>query len=903
LIDPTLQRKMFQGAMPQADAEGLGITSGLGEVAGQMDAVNKGIDSAESPEGIMNVLRGDNQSVEERRTELASYVGKPDAKQTPESVLTLLQPTFAILDMAETTQAPRTEEASMRIAMGETPVKRKLGSNMFGEFGRDNPYNYKIESETPASPKKDALAGTIAGDKFDIMDKFFERYDLGGGPGYATLLQRYKDAQQPVIQAYQQYAQDANKAYKYNPLLAALNLAGSVASAPRGQLISTVLAPESVKRVTDPLLQMAQGTAQAEAQAKLKAAEAESAAMTAATKDTAAGDTTKATLMGIALKEALGDPAAGSIKTETITRYNEDLGINETFILPVINGIPREDLGVAYEKDRTYQSYQIGNDTFFLSDADIANPNFDFNTAKKLTSVDDLHYVTLDSGKVLGLDKKTGAIKVTHGETKFSSKYEVVNTDGNVLLLDKKIPGRYVQVYNKDQSEIFNFDGVVVRRKKDGTLEGLNGKFGIPEVDDLKKTEFVRNIEAFAQARDTLNTLEPGTDQYKSALTTIQAFREKLLTKPELGEFERIQKAQGDRIFDQTLALYGGSPRGAEEAQKAREKFLGESSLAYLTAKTSGQSNYDPKAAMNKAGSDNIFKVLNEKRASADIYSSLAFTSSQAEMLSNSFKTGAFGELRLNLANVLESSGLDGVVKKTLEKFNIDTEGKSLSQILGGNVAAGQNLDALGKQIAIDLAQNFPGNLNREEVQIISSVGPSLFKTNESIKLITEIFQAASLRENKILDGANELVRSEIAKGTDPAVIDTKLDDFLRTEKAKLQELDLTAFKERADALIAQNEDLSSTMYVQELRNADGEIAVVKRSELPLVNYLNSAEINSEQDLINAFRTGKLNTVMQEADPRITQYQFTDNQNNNEKVERFLRAVYEKAVGHTMLVD
>ena len=69
MMDPTLQRRMFQGAMPQANAEGVGITSGLAEVAGQMDSVNKAIDSAESPEGIMNVLRGDNQSVEERLTE------------------------------------------------------------------------------------------------------------------------------------------------------------------------------------------------------------------------------------------------------------------------------------------------------------------------------------------------------------------------------------------------------------------------------------------------------------------------------------------------------------------------------------------------------------------------------------------------------------------------------------------------------------------------------------------------------------------------------------------------------------------------------------------------------------------------------------------------------------------
>ena len=46
----------------------------------------------------MNAIRGNDVPVEGRRQELAGLVGGPDAEQTPDSVLTLVQPTMAIVD-------------------------------------------------------------------------------------------------------------------------------------------------------------------------------------------------------------------------------------------------------------------------------------------------------------------------------------------------------------------------------------------------------------------------------------------------------------------------------------------------------------------------------------------------------------------------------------------------------------------------------------------------------------------------------------------------------------------------------------------------------------------------------------------------------------------------------------
>ena len=54
------------------------------------------LDEAEDYATVMNSIRGDDASIEERYAELADVVGPEDAQQTPESVLTLVQPAMAM---------------------------------------------------------------------------------------------------------------------------------------------------------------------------------------------------------------------------------------------------------------------------------------------------------------------------------------------------------------------------------------------------------------------------------------------------------------------------------------------------------------------------------------------------------------------------------------------------------------------------------------------------------------------------------------------------------------------------------------------------------------------------------------------------------------------------------------
>ena len=96
---PASEQQMVVGAMQ---------ASGAPEVQQMMmsEAQSYGDpETAESYEEMMNMVRGDQATVEERRSELAMLVGEEDAMQTPESVLALVQP-IVQLSLVEEVMAP-----------------------------------------------------------------------------------------------------------------------------------------------------------------------------------------------------------------------------------------------------------------------------------------------------------------------------------------------------------------------------------------------------------------------------------------------------------------------------------------------------------------------------------------------------------------------------------------------------------------------------------------------------------------------------------------------------------------------------------------------------------------------------------------------------------------------------
>ena len=884
---------MFQGAMPQADAEGVGITSGLSEVAGQMEAVNKGIDSAESPEGIMNVLRGDNQSVEERRTELASYVGKPDAKQTPESVLTLLQPTFAILDMAETTQAPRTEEASMRIAMGETPVKRSQGTtNMFGELGRPDPFNYQIPTTNTTAKKQPSAidellkANPRAADKYNLTKLFLENFGGSGGVDYDTALSRYQTAQQPLIEAYQQYAQDAQKGFKYNPLIAALNLAGAVASAPRGQLIANVLAPQNIKGVTDPLLEMAQGTAQAEAQARLKAAEAESAARTKAADVSTKEDSTKATLLATGLKAMLEDAPAGSTKTEIVEGIDPETKQKVKYIVPVINGIPNKDLAVEFEQGKTYSQVPIGNEVFFVSDTDLQDENFDLNTAPKISGREELNFINLGNGVHIGVDKFSGARKVTHGTENFDAKYKEVTVDGDVLLIDKTNPLRVIPIHSSKNKDVVNFGGLIARVDKEGNVEVLNGQNGIPAREDLDLTDLQKNLKGYMSALNTLDLAPSGTKEYKEALKMVEGYAKNIIPQDKLSAFERLLNDQANRVYNQAISFLGNSESAKLQASKIRDEFKAENIKRYLEAETTKTSPYNPNKEMNDSASKNLYKMLDGQRANANIMAEVAGDAQRAAVLSTQFSTGFAGNFRVALGNLLETSGVNTIVTDTLKALGYENvDQKKLTDLLGGDIPAGQTLDSVGKRIAINLAESFPGNLNKEEVNIITSVGPSLLKTPKAIQLITKIFSNAAERSRTVLNDANKLIIDLQKEGVSPVEIDARIDTFMAKRREEINQEQINELRAEMAEIEANNrvELEPNRVYIQTGDNQKAKITDTLAKMIPFLQNIETAD-----ELVDRYRDGSLGIFMREQQATMS-YAPPQNETQRLAIEKNIR--------------
>jgi len=105
-----LDRPLFKGdksSMSEEEASNVGIMDGFMEsmMSGEMDDKEaEGEDyetekllgrRPDSPEILMNNLRGDMRSVDARVDELADMVGMRAAQDTPQEVLALLQPVLA----------------------------------------------------------------------------------------------------------------------------------------------------------------------------------------------------------------------------------------------------------------------------------------------------------------------------------------------------------------------------------------------------------------------------------------------------------------------------------------------------------------------------------------------------------------------------------------------------------------------------------------------------------------------------------------------------------------------------------------------------------------------------------------------------------------------------------------
>jgi len=802
--------------------------------------------------------------------------------------------------MAETTQAPRTEEATMRIAMGETPVKRFDGTNLGDPELTGIPgASGTVAKKQPSAIDELLKSNPRAADKYNLTKLFLENFGGSGGVDYDTALSRYQTAQQPLIEAYQQYAQDAQKGFKYNPLIAALNLAGAVASAPRGQLISNVLAPQNIKGITDPLLEMAQGTAQAEAQARLKAAEAESAARTKAADVSTKEDSTKATLLATGLKAMLEDAPAGSTKTQIVDGIDPETKQKVKYVLPIINGIPQKDLAVKYEQGKTYDQVAIGNEIYFVSDTDLQDPNFDLNTARKISGREELNFINLGNGVHIGVDKFTGARKVTHGTENFDAKYKEVTVDGDVLLIDKTNPLRVIPIHSSKNKDVVNFGGLIARVDREGNVEVLNGQNGIPAREDLDLTDLQKNLKGYMSALNTLDLAPSGTKEYKDALKMVEGYAANIIPQDKLSAFERLLNDQANRVYNQAISFLGNSESAKLQASKIRDEFKAENIKKYLEAETTKTSPYNPNKEMNDSASKNLYKMLEGQRANANIMAEVAGDAQRAAVLSTQFSTGFAGNFRVALGNLLETSGVNTIVTDTLKALGYENvDQKKLTDLLGGDIPAGQTLDSVGKRIAINLAESFPGNLNKEEVNIITSVGPSLLKTPKAIQLITKIFSNAAERSRTVLNDANKLIIDLQKEGVSPVEIDARIDTFMAKRREEINEEQINQLRAEMAEIEANNrvELEPNRVYIQTGNNQKAKITDNLAKMIPFLQNIETAD-----ELVDRYRDGSLGIFMQQQQATMS-YAPSQNETQRLAIEKTIREkIFPQLKGATIL--
>ena len=129
VIDPTVVQQMLSGA----------AEAGIGD-----------LENMEDPEDLMNAIRGDDASVEERYAELAQVVGPEDAQQTPESVLALVQPVMMMASVDQGIGELAQEEMS-------APVEGAMAQGIMSTVAPPEPQPMPMEGAPPVNFKDGGL--------------------------------------------------------------------------------------------------------------------------------------------------------------------------------------------------------------------------------------------------------------------------------------------------------------------------------------------------------------------------------------------------------------------------------------------------------------------------------------------------------------------------------------------------------------------------------------------------------------------------------------------------------------------------------------------------------------------------------------------------------------------------
>jgi hypothetical protein len=173
-VDPQMEQALTAAEQQSA--------AGMAEVgASYAESMMSGLDNAEDYKTVIDSIRGNALPMEARYSELASLVGEEDARKTPESVLTLIQPTIMMTEQGAMDSGigelmrQVTGEIDMEAENGmPTEMGQGVGSLMTAGVGQQPTQNFRlggpvVRMGTGGNPRLEQLSSEILGNYRNIM--------------------------------------------------------------------------------------------------------------------------------------------------------------------------------------------------------------------------------------------------------------------------------------------------------------------------------------------------------------------------------------------------------------------------------------------------------------------------------------------------------------------------------------------------------------------------------------------------------------------------------------------------------------------------------------------------------------------------------------------------------------
>ena len=740
-----------------------GITSGLEDnesvqaltnVTSGIETLFQNIDDADNPKEIMDAIRGDEASVEQRRTELAQLVGEEDANKTPESVLTIVQPIMTVIESTggisdldtETPVAPNIDESQQMEAMarmqsGESPVMLRRG----------NPPVVDVNA-------LQKLASTPV--------------------GLLGLAESYAPKVTPLATLQEQYTSRPSAYDEYSKILPGLTLAriGQVIGR-SPTLLDAALSPETQKQL-DPLIQLQLLKAKEKESRLEKAGDVYKEEVKA--KGKAKSEMIKPVLTELAKagfsfsKNEFGDTIAENKRTGEVKIVDRGPGKiieREGFIGRITQDADGgSSLKVMFQKPEIKSFTDTPSGATYIYDINKKKPDgtFDFQIVGGKTKDQ------ISAENTVVKEGPGGSIYTINKLTKQATERVKGRDDVEI----REVEGVGLVAINKTKNTKKVFEGTAGKKmvtfgtEKTGFMAvDLNNPTDKVTLSDKVVPELQQNINKLLAQQAILR--DPNTNknsaEYKNAQQQVQILSRTLF---DTSEFENVVNNKANLMRTRLAQA------GLEEVEIDRlvNNYKEDAFDDFITKSSTLTTQYNPSESMDKVFAKSIDKLITDTRESATNNERIASFASIFKEGTKGFRTGTFANARLTIGKLLQASPT--LNAKMKEVIGEDT----LKQFLGGNIAVGETLNKVGAQFAVTFASNFPGNLNQSEVDLIKEAGLQLSTTPEGIKIMEEIFNQASVRSTKELEIITDAMKDPTLKAMKPEdryiAMTAKIDEY-----------------------------------------------------------------------------------------------------------------------------